>query len=95
MASATSLLGFTQQRVLEIPEILELIFSFLDAETNAVNALVCRKWSELALNNVWRDVSEIRRLFSLLAPMRNAPLSRYDRTYRDEYVSVCRLFSFV
>lgn len=85
MATTTSLLGATQQRVLDIPEILELIFTFLDAETNTVNALVCRKWSELALNNVWRDVSDLRRLFSLLAPMRNAPLSRYDRTYRDEY----------
>lgn len=92
MAPTSALLGGPQQRVLEIPEILELIFSFLDVEANVTNALVCRKWSDIALNNVWRDVSDVRRLFSLLAPMRNAPLSRYDRTYRDEYVSACSMF---
>lgn len=77
----------TQQRVLEIPEIVELIFSFLDDESNANNAAVCRRWSELALNILWREVKGVHRLFSLLAPMQLAAVSRYDRDGKDYYVS--------
>lgn len=68
----------TIRRVLEIPEILELVFSFLDDKSNANNAAVCRRWSQLALNILWRDVSDIRRAFSLLAPMKLMPPSRFE-----------------
>lgn len=87
-----SLYGLTpSQRVLEIPEIVELIFSFLDAASNANNAVVCKRWSELALNIVWRDVTDVRRLFNVLAPMRIAPLSVRERFYKDCYVRACVL----
>lgn len=76
----------TQQRVLEIPEILELVFSFLDDKSNANNITVCKRWSELALNMVWREVSDAHRLFSLLAPMQLQPLSLHDRDCKDYYV---------
>lgn len=76
----------TQQRVLEIPEILELIFSFLDDESNARNAAVCKRWSELALNTIWRDVSDVRRLFSILAPMRQVPTGRDYTDHWNHYV---------
>ncbi|KAI0086000.1 hypothetical protein BDY19DRAFT_996186 [Irpex rosettiformis] len=67
----------TIARVLDIPEILELVFSFLDKDLNKNNITVCKKWSELAMNIVWRDVNCPRRLFSLLAPMKRR-VERYD-----------------
>ena len=63
----------TTNRVLEIPEILELVFSFLDREDNFQNLVVCKNWSELALNNLWRHVDDPIRLFSILSPMGPAP----------------------
>ena len=56
------------RRVLEIPEILDIIFSFLDSASNTQNALVCKKWSDPSLSNVWRIVTNPHILFSLLAP---------------------------
>ena len=49
----------------------------------------------MALNIVWREVSDIRKLFSLLAPMEPAPLSRHERIYKDSYVSTHIRFSFI
>ncbi|THG93997.1 hypothetical protein EW026_g7380 [Hermanssonia centrifuga] len=60
------------RRVLEIPEIVELIFSFLDKHSNAINAMVCKKWSELALNILWREVEVPSRLFGKFAPLKVA-----------------------
>lgn len=86
MASSFSSFGTTtQQRVLDIPEILELIFSFLDHQSNANNVTVSRRWSEIALNIIWREVADIHRLFSLLAPMQLQPLSLHDRDCKDYY----------
>ncbi|KZT05707.1 uncharacterized protein LAESUDRAFT_655083 [Laetiporus sulphureus 93-53] len=65
----------TIRRVLDIPEIIELIFSFLEKRNNVVNACVCKRWSEIALDAVWRDVDNLNVLFSLLAPLGQA--SRY------------------
>ena len=88
MSSCFVRLGATaQQRVLEIPEIVELIFSFLDEKSNTNNAIVCRKWSDIALNILWRDVRDIRRLFSLLAPLRLV-LSRVEGDVIDTYVRI-------
>ena len=64
------------RRVLEIPEILDHVFSFLDNQSNTKNALVCKKWCEPALNNMWRDVLEPHILFGLLAPLKLSPLLR-------------------
>ncbi|OSC97257.1 hypothetical protein PYCCODRAFT_1419774 [Trametes coccinea BRFM310] len=61
--------GTTAQRVLAIPEILELVFSFLSTKNTANCACVCKRWSEIALDTLWRDVDDIRRLFGLLAPI--------------------------
>ncbi|KAH9850858.1 hypothetical protein C2E23DRAFT_833106 [Lenzites betulinus] len=71
--------GTTACRVLAIPEILELVFSFLDQRKDvAKTALVCRNWSEVALDNLWRDVDNIHRLFGLLAPIQPDEFSRED-----------------
>jgi hypothetical protein len=59
-------------RVLGIPELLDMIFRFLDDASNASNARVCRQWSEIALDTLWKDVNDLYRLFGLLAPLRKA-----------------------
>ncbi|KAI0643505.1 hypothetical protein C8Q79DRAFT_184910 [Trametes meyenii] len=68
----TSPYGSTTQRVLAIPEILELVFSFLEAKDNARCARVCKGWSDIALDTLWHEVDNLRRLFGLLAPVETA-----------------------
>ncbi|GLB38865.1 hypothetical protein LshimejAT787_0600270 [Lyophyllum shimeji] len=46
-----------------------MIFQFLDEASNASNARVCKQWSELALDTLWKEVSDLHRLFSLLSPL--------------------------
>lgn len=58
----------TAHRVLAIPELLQIIFSFGTRASNVSNALVCRGWREPALDNVWREVDDIYYLLQLLAP---------------------------
>ncbi|PPQ76084.1 hypothetical protein CVT26_004591 [Gymnopilus dilepis] len=57
-------------RVLRIPELLDMIFGYLDPNSNAVNARVCRRWSDIALDTLWKEVDDLYRLFGLLAPLR-------------------------
>lgn len=57
-------------RVLNIPELLDMVFSFLEPESNAINARICRRWSEIALDALWRDVRDVQLLFGLLVPLR-------------------------
>ena len=64
----------TTMRVLAIPEIIELIMSFLDKKDNVNNACVCRRWSDIALDCVWRNVDDITQLLRLLAPL-DSPLA--------------------
>jgi hypothetical protein len=59
-------------RILGIPELLDMVFRFLDEASNASNARICRQWSEIALDTLWRDVNDLHRLFGLLAPLRKA-----------------------
>ncbi|KAH9929239.1 uncharacterized protein B0H18DRAFT_874169 [Fomitopsis serialis] len=63
----------TMQRVLDIPEIVEIIFSFLDKKDNINNACVCRKWSDIAADSVWRNIDDITQLLRLLAPLDTPP----------------------
>lgn len=59
----------TAQRVLAIPELLQIIFSFGTRASNASNALVCRNWYEAALDHVWTEVDDLYYLLQLLAPL--------------------------
>ncbi|KAN0137184.1 hypothetical protein V8E53_005181 [Lactarius tabidus] len=59
----------TTQRVLSIPELLHIIFSFGTRASNVSNALVCRKWHEVALDYVWMEVDDIYCLLQLLTPL--------------------------
>ncbi|KII84967.1 hypothetical protein PLICRDRAFT_117337 [Plicaturopsis crispa FD-325 SS-3] len=63
--------GSSAHRALSIPELLDVVFSYLDQVDNANNACVCRHWSEIALDSLWREVDNVRRLFNVLAPLRN------------------------
>lgn len=54
-------------RALAIPELLLSVFFFLDGRSNANTAVVCKSWSEFALNELWKNV-DISILKSL-APM--------------------------
>lgn len=51
-----------------ISELLLLIISFLDQQSLARAARVCRSWSHVALDALWRDVDDLPRLLALLCP---------------------------
>jgi hypothetical protein len=55
-------------RVLLIPELLQNILSFLDRADTVANACVCKQWSEIALDLIWREVNSLPRLLALLRP---------------------------
>ncbi|KAF8629309.1 hypothetical protein AX15_003513 [Amanita polypyramis BW_CC] len=67
----------TMQRVLFIPELLDMIFSYLGLSDNAANARVCKRWCEVALDTLWREVEDMHRLCSVLAPLYVADTSEY------------------
>ena len=52
-----------------ITELLSLIFSFLDERSAAKLITVSRQWAEVAIDFIWRDVIDIRRLLTLLSPL--------------------------
>ncbi|KAJ8501525.1 hypothetical protein ONZ45_g12111 [Pleurotus djamor] len=59
-------------RVLHIPELLKSIFSNLPAEKNKHDykyALVCKDWTEVALDFAWRNVCSLKLLLQLLVPL--------------------------
>ena len=58
-------------RVLAIPELLDIIFSHLDPPSIASNACVSKAWSEVALNVLWCEVDDLKRLIGLLVPLNN------------------------
>ncbi|TDL16770.1 hypothetical protein BD410DRAFT_901809 [Rickenella mellea] len=62
---------------LAIPEILDIILNSTDELANARAVSVCKTWSGVARDTLWRDVCGLRRLFTLLAPM--------ERTYHTDY----------
>ena len=59
----------TLQRVCSIPELLDLIFDHVDPASNANNAVVCKVWSEVARDKLWREVGNPTQLLSILAPV--------------------------
>ena len=57
--------------VLSIPELLHNTFSFMNTNENTINARVCKQWSEVALDLIWREVINIPQLSNLLGPYVN------------------------
>ncbi|KAF7375042.1 hypothetical protein MSAN_00390300 [Mycena sanguinolenta] len=72
-----------QSRVLDIPELLDMIFAFLDETSVASTASVCKRWSEIALDTLWRDLADLHRLFGILRALKqtgDSPDSPYAFT---------------
>jgi hypothetical protein len=67
----------TAHRVLAIPELLQIIFSFGTQASKVSNTLVCRGWCEPALDNIWREVDDIYYLLQLLTPFRRRGQSEF------------------
>lgn len=53
---------------LSIPEILAQIFVCLDKKSNVATALVCKQWSDIALDEVWRE-ARLDQLFDALTKL--------------------------
>ncbi|KAJ8694639.1 hypothetical protein PTI98_007297 [Pleurotus ostreatus] len=66
-----------------LPEILKKIFGLLGDGCNALNARVCKDWSDEALNAIWHDV-DAKNLFSLLAPLGTDPPIGFTRELEEE-----------
>jgi len=64
-------------RVLFIPELLQTILSFMDRSDNVINACVCKQWSETALDLIWREVTNLSRLVTLLRPYKRRGIATY------------------
>ena len=73
LARTPSLYGSVIQRVLTIPELLEMIFSFAGDDDLRRSALVCKVWSEVAFDILWRKVEDLPRMLKLLAPIEHCP----------------------
>ncbi len=71
----------TAQRVLAIPELLQIIFSHGTRASNVSNALVCRNWREAALDHVWMEVDDLFYLLQLIAPLHR----RGEKSYVSQY----------
>ncbi|KAH8109617.1 hypothetical protein DFH11DRAFT_1730892 [Phellopilus nigrolimitatus] len=57
------------QRVLAVEELLDVIFDFATRDTKARCARVCKSWSNVALDSLWKSMDSVRPALSLLSPM--------------------------
>ncbi|KAG9041454.1 hypothetical protein FS837_012219 [Tulasnella sp. UAMH 9824] len=51
------------------PEIMSMIFGMSDKRTCVAACLVCRRWSGVAIDGVWRSLSSLLAPFELLGPL--------------------------
>lgn len=74
------------QRALNLPELLSIIFTFLQVDGGRTGLKACarvsQQWSEVALDQIWSQVTDfseqnLHQLFRILAPMKKVD---------DEYV---------
>ncbi|KAI0064494.1 hypothetical protein BV25DRAFT_242145 [Artomyces pyxidatus] len=66
------------RRVLSMPELVDLIFGFLQRPGHAAGARVCRAWVDIARDHIWEVVDNPCILFQNLAPIKGAELSIAD-----------------
>ena len=60
---------FMSNRALYIPELLKSIFLYLPDGSHTNCALVCKAWTDIALDVGWHEVRDIKLLFQLLGPL--------------------------
>jgi hypothetical protein len=82
-------------RVLAMPELLAMIFNGLEHHDNFNNAIVCRRWSETALNALWHTVDDVIHLFRMLAPLDIVITESPGTVARSVYVRTSDIFMFV
>jgi hypothetical protein len=63
--------------VLSVPELLSIVFSFLEKGDVFDCATVCKLWSSIALDELWREMNDAPNLFSLLGSYSNDNEERY------------------
>ena len=56
-----------------IDELLAMIFSYLDDRALAHAACVSKHWCEIALDCLWFEVKDLKRVLSVLAPLTLKP----------------------
>lgn len=76
-------------RALNIPEVLDRIFAFNTQSDNAACARVCKDWHDIASNHVWRDITGVKALFQLLAPL--IPVHPPANPVQERVELVCRI----
>lgn len=64
-----TLINPCKDRTLSIPELLSTVFSLAEAPELATSARVCKKWSGLALDELWRDLESVLPLLDLLVDL--------------------------
>lgn len=57
------------RRVLKISELVDEVFGYLEKPSIANNAQVCKQWSEIAFDCLWREVDHPFHLFNKLSPL--------------------------
>ncbi|KAG9045732.1 hypothetical protein FS837_005754 [Tulasnella sp. UAMH 9824] len=85
------LIRAAKEAALSIPEVLSVIFSYASPETQAACAGVCKKWSPVALDELWRDLEDIYPLLKLLIRFEDF-IDEYghDVLYQDEMLELLR-----
>ena len=62
-----------------IDELLAMIFAYLDDRALARAACVSKHWSEIALNFLWFEVNDLKRVLTVLAPSERYHTERGQR----------------
>lgn len=70
----------------DVNELVAIVLSFLDNHSLAVSARVCKKWREIALDLLWREVDDLHRLFTTLSPYRKPMKKREGGRILESYV---------
>ncbi|KAL1940967.1 hypothetical protein VTO73DRAFT_7603 [Trametes versicolor] len=72
-----------------IDELLVMIFAYLDDRALSRAACVCKHWSEIALDCLWHEVTDLRRALTVLAPLALRPERAATTSIRAPTAYVC------
>ncbi|ESK87353.1 hypothetical protein Moror_11716 [Moniliophthora roreri MCA 2997] len=66
-------------RVVELPDLLRPIFMYCSRGSNAKNASVCKLWSDISLDFVWEEISDLDVIFGRLGTVQVSKY--YERSF--------------
>ncbi|KAI3601596.1 hypothetical protein WG66_003027 [Moniliophthora roreri] len=66
-------------RVVELPDLLRPIFTYCSRGSNAKNASVCKLWSDISLDFVWEEISDLDVIFGRLGTVQVS--KSYERSF--------------